>query len=414
MKVAVLGAGVSGITIAKKLVEKNIDVVVYEKCSEAGGLAKTRITDNYVYDLHGGHIFNSKHKEIVDWVFSFLPKEQWQYSVRNAKIYFNGRYVSYPFELSLSELESEDATNCIYDFMMSQQGDEPDNFHDWLIWNFGQAIAEYYMIPYNAKIWSYSLKEMETRWMQGKMPLPEKKDIIRSLLLKDPKERKMPHSTYYYPLNGGIQTMINALTKGLDIKLNTPVIKIENLNGKWLINGEGNYDRVISTLPLPILSDTIELPNKVISAIRDLKYNSLTTMLYKCPETDLSWLYIPSSDYKSHRVCYQGAFSTYACPTGCSAAIEVIGNKFEVKQDILEKQSIIPAQLGLYDLIDTEYAEFAYVIHDKNYRKNTNIIKDYFNAIDNFDLLGRFATWNYNNMDICMLDAFKLAENINA
>lgn len=412
MKVAVLGAGVSGITIARKLEEKNIEVIMYEKCGQVGGLAKTRITNGYVYDLHGGHIFNSKHKEIVEWVFSFLPKENWKYSVRNAKIFFGDRYVSYPFELSLCELDAEDATNCVYDYMMSQQGSEPDNFKDWLIWNFGQAIAEYYMIPYNTKIWSYPLEDMETKWMQGKMPLPDKKEIIRSLLLKDPSERKMPHSTYYYPIIGGIQSMVDAVSKGLNIKLNTPVEKIEKTDDKWFINGEGAYDRIISTIPLPILAKVMELPETVKKAISGLKYNSLTTMLFKCPETDLSWVYIPSEEYRSHRVCYQGAFSPKACPEGCSGAIEVIGSKFNVSKDILEKQKVVPNEFKLSNLIDSEFAEYAYVIHDKDYRKNTGTVSEYFYAVSNFDLLGRFATWNYNNMDMCMLDAFKLAENI--
>ena len=53
------------------------------------------------------------------------------------------------------------------------------------------------MIPYNEKIWAYPLEDMGTGWMRGKMPLPTKKEIIRSVILKDPKERKMPHSSFY-------------------------------------------------------------------------------------------------------------------------------------------------------------------------------------------------------------------------
>ena len=99
MKVAILGAGVSGLSAGRMLKDKGHDVTIYEKNETIGGLARTRFTEGYLYDPHGGHIFNSKHKEIVDWVFSILPKENWQYTVRNAKIFFSGKYVSYPFEL---------------------------------------------------------------------------------------------------------------------------------------------------------------------------------------------------------------------------------------------------------------------------------------------------------------------------
>ena len=218
MKVAVLGAGVSGLTAARKLQEKGYDVAVYEKCDKAGGLAKTRITNGFVYDPHGGHIFNSKNQEIVDWIFSLYPKENWQFNVRNAKILFKDRYVSYPFELSLCELDSEDAIDCVHDFVLAKMGEKPDNYRDWLVWNFGTSIAEKYMLPYNQKIWAYPLEKMETNWMEGKMPLPSKKEMIASMLLKDPTERKMPHSTFYYPLFGGIQTMVDRMAEGLDLR----------------------------------------------------------------------------------------------------------------------------------------------------------------------------------------------------
>lgn len=412
MRIAVLGAGVSGLTVAKKLSEENIDVKVYEQCDKPGGLARSRITDGYVYDPHGGHIFNSKHTEIVDWIFSLLPKNNWQYTVRNAKIFFGGKYVSYPFELSLCELDIEDAANCVHDFMQSQEGVEPENFKDWLTWNFGESIANYYMIPYNSKIWAYPLDKMETKWMQGKMPLPTKKEIIKSLLLKDPKERKMPHSTFYYPIEGGIQTMVNAIAKGLNISLNTPVKEVKKIDGKWFVNGEGPYDRVISTIPLPRLSKVMDMPNNVKDAIDDLKYNSLTTMLYKCPATDISWLYIPSMDYRAHRVGYQGTLSPKACPEGCSGALEIIGDKFEIDRSSLELSTLLPYELGFTDMIDNEFTEYAYVIHDSNYRKNTGCVEEHFDKIDGFDLLGRFAKWNYNNMDLCMRDAFELTREI--
>ncbi|MCI9560834.1 MAG: NAD(P)-binding protein [Lachnospiraceae bacterium] len=414
MKIAVLGAGVSGLTAARLLKDKEFDVTVYEQNEAIGGLARTRYTDGYLYDPYGGHIFNSKHKNIVDWIFSLLPQNLWQYTERNAKIYFQGRYVSYPFELSLCELETEDAVNCIYDFLLSQNGPEPDNFEDWLIWNFGKSIAEAYMLPYNSKIWSYPLKEMETKWMQGKMPLPAKKEILRSMLLKDPKERKMPHSTFYYPIDGGIQSMVNAIGKGVTVHCNTPVQCIEYINQRWFVNGDGPYDQVISTIPLPVVNQVMVLPENIKDAVLDLKYNSLTTILFDCPKTDITWLYIPSDKYRSHRVGYQSTLTPHACPNqenrGCGS-LEIIGKKFEVTKQLLQS-NILPEELGFREIIDSEFTEYAYVIHDLNYRKNVTLVKKYFDNLPGFQLLGRWGTWNYKNMDLCMLDAFQLVESM--
>ena len=409
MRAAILGAGVSGLTIARRLHDKGHEVVVYEKNDRPGGLARSRIRDGYVYDPHGGHIFNSKSPEFVDWVFSMLPKESWQFTVRNAKIFFGGKYVSYPFELSLCELDTEDAIDCAYDFILGQNGERPSNYYDWLIWNFGESIANLYMIPYNTKIWAYPLKEMETQWMEGKMPLPSKKEMLRSLLLKDPSERKMPHSTFYYPLHGGIQTMIDAISQGLELRLRSEVQKLERADKKWVINGEDIFDEVISTIPLPELSKAYELPTAIADAIASLKYNSLTTVLCKCPGTDISWLYVPEAKYRMHRIGYQSALTPYATPgRSGSGAVEIIGSQFDVTPDFISRPDMTPSELELSQVIDTEFTQYAYVIHDLNYRKNTKTVREYFESVPNFHLLGRFATWNYKNMDLCMQDAFEL------
>ena len=411
MKISVLGAGISGLTVAKRLREKGYDVAVYEKENKAGGLARSRIVNGYVYDPHGGHIFNSKNPEIVDWVFSLLPKENWQFRVRNAKILFGNKYISYPFELSMCELDPDDAVDCVYDFLMAQQGPEPENYQDWLVWNFGRGIAERYMLPYNRKIWAYPLEDMETHWMAGKMPLPTKKEMLRSVLLKDPSERKMPHSTFYYPTYGGIQTMVDRIADGLDLRLNEPITLIKKTGNGWVINNEDVFDAVISTIPLPELPSMMDLPDTVQRAIAELKYNSVTTVLCKCPETNISWLYMPDKQFRTHRIGYQSALTPAAAPknTG-SGAFEIIGEQFPVDRNIIHQPGIAPDALKLSEVLDWEFSQYAYVIHDRNYRKNTGTVFRYFETLDNFHLLGRFATWNYKNMDMCMQDAFELAE----
>ena len=85
MSIAILGAGVSGLSAARMLKDKGHDVTVYEKNNTVGGLARTRFTDGYLYDPHGGHIFNSKHPEVTEWVFSMMPKDKWKFTPRNGR-----------------------------------------------------------------------------------------------------------------------------------------------------------------------------------------------------------------------------------------------------------------------------------------------------------------------------------------
>ena len=75
-------------------------------------------------------------------------------------------------------------------------------------------------------------------------------------------------------------------------------------------------------------------------------------------------------------------------------------------------ENILPEELGFRRILDSEFTEYAYVIHDKAYRSSTDQIKAYFAEVPGFDLLGRWGTWNYKNMDLCILDAMKTAEEI--
>lgn len=413
MEIAVLGAGISGLSIARMLADIGAGVTVYEKEKTIGGLARTRFVDGYLYDPYGGHVFNSKHPEVLEWAFGLLERKQWKYTARNAKIYYDGRYVSYPFELSLCELGTEDAVDCIYDYMMSQQGDRPDNFQDWIIWNFGRAIAERYMLPYNEKIWNYSLRDMETEWMEGKMPLPAKKEIIRSILLKDSTERKMPHSAFYYPIEGGIQRFVDCIADGLSILNNTAVKSIRASGNEWVINESAKYDYVISTIPLPELPQMMDLPGSIYDSISNLKYNSLTTVLFKCPPTDITWLYIPSRDYQSHRVGYQSTLTPNASPQKNEgvAALEIIGNRFDINA-INSYSKVLPDELGYTEALDYDWTKYAYVVFDANYRKNITNVLSYFNTLCGIELLGRWGQWNYNNMDLCILDAMRLCRRL--
>lgn len=181
-----------------------------------------------------------------------------------------------------------------------------------------------------------------------------------------------------------------------------------------MINGEEAFDMVISTIPLPTLQRVMELPAAVSTCISDLKYNSLTTVLFECPKTDITWLYIPSHDYKSHRVGYQSTLTPYGCPVegrSCGA-LEIIGRRLENPLTLTERKDILPEELGFDKALDCEFTEYAYVIHDKNYRRNVAKIMDYFSEDDSFYLLGRWGTWNYKNMDLCMLDAMNLIKEL--
>jgi len=401
MHVAILGAGITGISLGRMLIDKKVDVNIYEKEDRAGGLCRSKIIEGYVFDKSGGHVFNSKNPEVLKWVFNILPKEKWVFSKRKSKILYKDKLLDYPFELSLSQLDVNDAIECIID-LFQRNKNKPKNFLEWILNNFGFTISNKYMIPYNEKIWKFPLEEIDIDWMNGKMPFPDERKILSALLNRNSTENMMPHSTYYYPVNGGIQTLIDAIAENIskNIHLNTKVESIERVNNKLYINGP--YDRVISTLPLKILPDIMKLPSKIKDVIDSLKYNSVMTILYPIPKNDedYSWIYLPSKELIPHRIVHQGVLSPNNCPPGMdSITVEISKPELYKVEDIFKN---IRDELRITTKpIVMNVTKFAYVVFDKYRAKTLTLVKEYMSRLG-INLLGRFGEWEYPNMDICI------------
>ena len=69
----IIGAGVTGITLSKKLKEAGIrNVIVLEAEAEAGGLCRTKYIEGYPLDIGGGHFFiRSTKKSLTMYLNTF-------------------------------------------------------------------------------------------------------------------------------------------------------------------------------------------------------------------------------------------------------------------------------------------------------------------------------------------------------
>ena len=59
MKVAIIGAGYTGMCIAKKLIKKDMEVTIFDKESKVGGMTRNVKIENEVTDRYYRHLFKS-------------------------------------------------------------------------------------------------------------------------------------------------------------------------------------------------------------------------------------------------------------------------------------------------------------------------------------------------------------------
>jgi protoporphyrinogen oxidase len=397
----VIGAGVSGLAVAN-ILTKNHEVIVFEKTSSVGGIAKTKKVNGNVYHLTGGHCFNSKYQDVMDFVFSVYPKEKWNQIDRVAKIYFRGRYYNYPIEYSLREIFKDDpgfVIDAIKD-LFSQKSIQPKNLKEWFMVTFGETLAKEYFIPYNQKIWGLDPEEMSYDWVLDKLPIPRKEDILRALISSQKDE--MPHAKFYYPKTNDQADFISALARDIDIKFERQITRIRKSDHKWFVDGE-SFDEVINTMPLNEFASVYDFPDEITWACQRLKYNKVTNMLWDSVESEQTWTYFPSSDSIFHRHIHIGNFCR---PRNTYVITESLGQRtYEEMEQEGRKFDHLKTPL------DFNISDHAYVVYDKNYFiYKDQILKHLRHAgIKN---LGRFGEWEYYNMDVCIKSAIDLANKI--
>lgn len=184
MKTAILGGGLTGLTIGYLLDKKGFDFKIFEKEKDCGGLMRSLNQDGFTFDYGGSHILFSKNKEALSFLLGLLENNVTPRR-RKTKILYKGHYIKYPFENGLSDLPKKENFECLSSFVENlvnkQAGkqDLPKNLKEWFYYNFGKGIAEKYLIPYNEKIWKYPTEKMSLVW-EERIPNPPVEDIIKS------------------------------------------------------------------------------------------------------------------------------------------------------------------------------------------------------------------------------------------
>jgi len=425
VKTAILGGGLSGLTLARFLHERGEDLVVLEAEPAFGGLCRSRREGGFCFDSGGSHIIFSRDEEVLGFMLSVLGENR-AVRKRNTRIFYKDRFVKYPFENGLSELPKEDLYFCLHEYIKtliaSEKGElsPVKTFQDWIYATFGKGIAECYLLPYNRKIWNYPPEQMSAHWVEGRVPRPPVEDIIRSAVGIET-EGYTHQAVFSYPQEGGIEALVRAVALPITDRMTCGfrVSSIRRCGEGWEIS-DGirtiSADRLISTIPLQHLIPALEgVPEQVREAVGSLRYNSVCSVFIgvngKVP--DISWLYVPDPGIGLlNRVSFPSNYSSWVAPEGCGSVLaEITYNEGDplTRMDDTEIirhviQSLETMQLVKNeDVIYTGIARhrFAYVVYDLDYLANIRIVREYCREIG-IDLVGRFAQFEYLNMDGCI------------
>ena len=421
MKVAILGGGLAGISLAYFLQKKEAisEIVIFEQEAELGGLCRSFLHQGLYVDI-GPHIFFSKDQEVLLFMLSIMGENQHRLR-RSNRIIHKKCLVQYPFENDLSKLPKEDTDRCLNGFLNNPYRDYPA--HDMLQFFFkifGEGITNLYLRPYNEKIWKFTPAFMDTQMVE-RIPRPPDEDIIRSA--KGATLDGYLHQLYFhYPISGGTRAFIQAfaelLKEKVRIRFKEKVNEVQV--GKVLTDcGEYTADRIISCIPPQEIAD-----DEIRFVVDKLRYNSIiiaTATVNVDRAGDNFAFMVADPDIIFHRISKIDFLGeNYHCPGTATYMMEYTYRQDDQKAflpDDLLKPAFLDGlrKIGFIEKQDEVVTftlkrfPYAYVIYDLHHKKNMDMVRNYFSR-KGILLNGRFGNFEYWNMDRVIRESKKLAE----
>ena len=422
----IIGAGVSGLTLAYELLKKGEDVEIFESTNFVGGLASTIYKDGIPFDC-GPHLFHSAHSEIIDYwrdlVGNKLVEKQFY-----AGNFVDGKFYDYPINKeTLKEQYSKKEIEIIQKELSNIDNKKlasSNNYGEYVNNLCGPFLAEKFFKKYPEKLWGLKTNDLSARFAPRRIEIRENRRPFHS-----------GEGKFAGIIEGGCGVFSNELFKRItdlggvinfnsrlsDLSFNgkgrSLSVKSLSINKSQKINTENSI--IISTLPL-----------STNASLADIKTNlyfrscMLINIVIKGEDpfpSEFDWLYFGSDDVPFHRVGLQTRFSRkgieddiYIMCCEISYTKKPSQKKIKkweddsinylVKNNLLKESSIITT--NIHD------AGAVYPGYFSGHEEEVSRINSELGRLTNYYLLGSLAEYAYSDLQVLTAKAIDLAQEL--
>jgi len=415
----ILGAGVTGLTLAYELLKKGQKVELIEKDSNVGGLAKTFFWKGRDIDL-GPHIYHTPDKDIQEYWENefdglFYKRDHWSKNLKN------GEYFDYPISKEFVDSLPSKTRDTIYrELDNCNQTDllNAKNYFEYIQALAGKTLQEMFFIQYPEKLWGIPTTELDANWAPKRIQIRDKVTpfywgqwaavgnegsgtIIKSL------EEKI------LALGGKINT--NETIEKLHIN-NSRITTIQTQNK--IINIK-NTDTVINTTSYSVTT-------KLINATTNLKYRGIILVFLELNHTDIlpegiDFIYIDDKEIYFNRVSDQNSFVKNKDNDKTIICCEITYSTGDIYDKMLEDELVNDVKkqffsLGLTkdisNILDTKVIKLpeVYPMFFVDYQSELASTKATVDNIGNMYSIGSLAEYAYSDLQVLFGKAIDLAE----
>ncbi|MDR2567930.1 MAG: NAD(P)-binding protein [Mycoplasmataceae bacterium] len=360
MKVKIVGAGLSGLTVARLLKDKGFDVEIYEKKDVIGGGCLDQVIDGKVVHTYGPHFFHTSNEEVWNFVNKYEKMKPIECYI---KVSVDG--IEYEFPINSTSIKTickhlnidaspilEKLTTLPRIITLQQLIELDKTLGEW-IWNNN-------FVNYSQKMWDLPVDKIDTSI------------INRIKLLSTDEKNYFPWEKYVSVPEKSYEDLFKNMSK--DIKI--------------------NFNSDITEQVLSLSEDNVVVYTGSVDAILDYKYGKLPYRSMKFETKEETW------EYETAVV------NLPAHPTITRK------NNFNIyynKVNPTEKEFVVYEQPCHYD--GTNLPLYPLSASEALYNKYATEIKE---KCPNIYFAGRIGTYKYLDMDKIITQAFQVVQEISS
>lgn len=332
--IAIIGAGLAGLTAAEYLNRKNIPFILYEAGEKIAGLAASfKDEEGFCHDF-GAHFLTNRLADAIGVGSECITVKHY-----GEVVWLNDKIYSYPF--GLIKIPRMTVSGIRAKLKSLSNGHKPKSAAEWFRKSYGNALANEVALPL-IEAWSGARAEDLSAAVGESLPGSIGKTLYlkaaskvtrRAVACGYNREKTEKPSVYHvYPKNG-VSTLCEKLADGLEdkIKLKTPVEKVLVENEKVtavIAKGERQeVSAVISTAPANILAKFVE-GTDALQGFSNFRYRPMTFINIRLKGRNLlpdTVLWFPEKEFPFFRLTEATISMPWLAPEGKTVITVDIG-----------------------------------------------------------------------------------------
>jgi protoporphyrinogen oxidase len=430
-KVVIVGAGVAGLTLGYKLAKEGYSVTILEKEKTVGGLARSFLYDEFVFDI-GPHRFHTEDPRVIEFIYEVLGQHIIKIP-RMSGVWMFGKFHDWPLRpMDIFRFPFKVMLHAGLELLTNTHR-EGEDFEKYILNRYGETLYRVFFEPYTEKFLHIKPKDLHRDWaisgidravIDKKVSVNSALDLLKTTLLPKPIKTE-----FLYPSYGGISVFAELLTKSIEenngrVILNTQptALKVHNDKIAELHCGKEKFptDQLIWTAPIGVLTDLLDMSKPKLRYLAIICFN---VEIEGPPVHEYQWCYFGGYDTLFNRSSIPILFSPATSPKGmhgicievsclegdvCWRNPEVLAEllKFQLKVGGMCQDTSAIRQIHIERIPNT------YPIYEMGFHKRLKDVKAALGQMSNLSLLGRTGTFWYNNMDHSIRMALDMAEDI--